>query len=88
MELREQGGTSQATPNSKRKATAETKNCSRLTILGALDGFIISPMKLKPKQVIALRCPTCGAAPGQKCELSTGLTRFEPHQARRLAAGE
>jgi hypothetical protein len=45
-------------------------------------------MKLKPKQAIALRCPTCGAAPGQKCELSTGLPRFEAHQARRLAAGE
>jgi hypothetical protein len=40
------------------------------------------------KQVIAVRCRTCGAAPGQKCELSIGLARLEPHQARRLAAGD
>ena len=45
-------------------------------------------MKPTPKQVIAVRRPTCGAAPGQKCELSIGLPRFEPHQARRLEAGD
>jgi len=32
--------------------------------------------------------PTCGAKPGQKCELSTGLPRTEPHRDRRLAAAE
>jgi hypothetical protein len=39
-------------------------------------------------QILAIRCPTCGAAPGEKCELTTGLPRFEPHQARRLDAAD
>ena len=30
--------------------------------------------------------PTCGAGPGEKCELSTGLPRTEPHRYRRLVA--
>jgi len=46
-------------------------------------------MSKKPttlKQVQAVRCPTCGAGAGEKCELSTGLPRFEPHRDRRLKA--
>ncbi len=39
-----------------------------------------------PKKVLAIRCPTCGAAPGEKCELSTGQPRPEPHQERQLIA--
>ena len=42
--------------------------------------------ELSPKQVLAVRCPTCGAAPGEKCELSTGLSRTNPHRDRRLEA--
>jgi len=38
------------------------------------------------KEVQAVRCPTCGAAPGEKCELTTGLFRTEPHRDRRLIA--
>ncbi|MFZ0807379.1 MAG: hypothetical protein WAN03_14380, partial [Candidatus Sulfotelmatobacter sp.] len=45
-------------------------------------------MKVKPKQALAVRCSTCGAQPGEKCELSTGLPRTEPHRDRRLAASE
>jgi len=45
-------------------------------------------MKVKPTQALAVRCPTCGAKPGEKCELSTGLPRTEPHRDRRLAASE
>jgi len=44
-------------------------------------------MKVKKptlKQVQAVRCPTCGAGPGEKCELSTGQPRTEPHRDRRL----
>ena len=43
-------------------------------------------MSKKPtlKQVQAVRCPTCGAGPGEKCELSTGQPRTEPHRDRRL----
>jgi hypothetical protein len=40
------------------------------------------------KQVEAVRCPTCGAGPGEKCELSTGQPRTEPHRDRRLIASD
>jgi hypothetical protein len=39
-----------------------------------------------PKRILAIRCPTCGAAPGEKCELGTGQPRTEPHIDRRLIA--
>jgi hypothetical protein len=45
-------------------------------------------MKAKKKQALSVRCPTCGAKPGEKCELSTGLPRTEPHRDRRLAGSE
>jgi hypothetical protein len=45
-------------------------------------------MKAKRKLTLAVRCPTCGAKRGEKCELSTGLPRTEPHRDRRLAAAE
>jgi hypothetical protein len=44
--------------------------------------------ELSPKQILALPCPTCGAAPGEKCELSTGQPRTEPHRDRRLIAAD
>jgi hypothetical protein len=45
-------------------------------------------MKVKQRLALAVRCPTCGAKPGEKCELSTGLPRTEPHRDRRLAGSE
>ena len=45
-------------------------------------------MKAKQKLAMAVRCPTCGAKPGEKCELSTGLPRTDPHRDRRLAGSE
>jgi hypothetical protein len=45
-------------------------------------------MRVPQKSVLAVRCPTCGAKPGEKCELSTGLPRTEPHRDRRLGAAE
>ena len=45
-------------------------------------------MKDKNKQALTVRCPTCGARPGQKCELSTGLPRTDPHRDRRLEASD
>ena len=33
-------------------------------------------------------CPTCGARPGEKCELNVGLTSIEPYTDRRLDASE
>ncbi len=41
---------------------------------------------LSPKQVLAVPCPTCGAKPGKKCELSAGQPRTDPHRDRRLIA--
>jgi hypothetical protein len=43
-------------------------------------------MKAEQEPALLVRCPTCGAKPREKCELSTGLPRIEPHPARRLAA--
>jgi hypothetical protein len=45
-------------------------------------------MKVTEKQALAVRCPTCGAKPGEKCELATGQPRTEPHRDRCLAASE
>jgi hypothetical protein len=45
-------------------------------------------MRVTEKQALSVRCPTCGAKPGEKCELSTGQPRTEPHRDRRLAASE
>jgi hypothetical protein len=42
--------------------------------------------ELSPKMILAIRCPTCGAAPGEKCELSTGQPRNNPHIDRRWVA--
>jgi hypothetical protein len=42
--------------------------------------------ELSLKQVLAVRCPTCGAGPGEKCELNTGQPRNNPHLDRRLIA--
>jgi hypothetical protein len=33
--------------------------------------------ELGPEQILAARCPTCGAEPGTKCEMSTGQPRIE-----------
>jgi hypothetical protein len=40
------------------------------------------------EQVLSVRCPTCTAAPGEQCELSTDLPRNEPHRDRRLNAAD
>lgn len=50
----------------------------------------LSAMKkeLSSKQILALPCPTCGAAPGEKCELGSGQPRTEPHRDRRLIAAD
>jgi len=45
-------------------------------------------MPTKKEQALKVRCPTCGAKPGEKCELSTGLPRTDPHRNRRLVGLE
>src|SRR5713226_8627618 len=41
-------------------------------------------MRAKQKLAMEVRCPTCGAKPGEKCELSTGQPRNTPHRDRRF----
>jgi predicted amidophosphoribosyltransferase len=55
---------------------------------GARDPSILVAMSSKNEQALTVRCPTCGAKVGEKCELSTGLLRTEPHRDRRLASAE
>lgn len=65
------------------------RNCPRLTIhVTRVSGILSWPMKkeLSLKKALAVRCPTCGAAPGEKCELSTGQPRTDPHRDRRSIA--
>jgi len=38
------------------------------------------------EQIQAVPCPTCGAQPGEKCELNSGQARTAPHRDRRLTA--
>jgi hypothetical protein len=38
------------------------------------------------EKIQTIACPTCGAMPGEKCELHSGQPRTEPHRDRRLAA--
>ena len=40
------------------------------------------------KQVQAVQCPSCGAGPGEKCELSAGHPRTQSHRDRRLLAAD
>jgi hypothetical protein len=57
---------------------------------GGISGTILPAMKkpLSLKKIIAVRCPTCGAAPSEKCELTTGQPRTNPHRDRRVIAKE
>ena len=43
---------------------------------------------LTPKDVLAVCCPTCGAASGKPCELGGGGLRSTPHRDRELSAGD
>ena len=52
---------------------------------GALHNVIV---RVTEKQALAVWCPTCGAKPGEKCELSSGQPRTDPHRDRRLVASD
>jgi hypothetical protein len=54
--------------------------------------LFVMKKELSPKRIRAARCPTCGAAPGEKCELSTGVTadwlqQIEPNRTTTLGFG-
>ena len=44
--------------------------------------------RLGMEQIRAVRCTTCGAEAGEKCELNPGQPRTAPHRDRRLAAAD
>ena len=62
------------------------------SVLGYLPSHMIPAQRLlmrkelSSRKVLAFRCPTCGAAPVEKCELTSGRPRTEPHRDRRLIA--
>jgi hypothetical protein len=47
-------------------------------------------MKKEPsqKQILAVRCPTCGAASRERCELTSGQPRTDSHHERRSIAAD
>jgi hypothetical protein len=44
--------------------------------------------ELTRKQILSVRCPTCGVAVGKRCILIAGGTRNKRHRNRRLLAAE
>jgi hypothetical protein len=45
-------------------------------------------MKAKLELALTVRCPVCGAKPGEKSELGSGQPRTEPHRDRHLETAE
>ena len=77
--------------------TARTKPCGRIvngltsadqsrTVFVPFKWQNSAMGKAEVKEILAIRCPTCGTKPGEKCELSTGQPRKTPHRNRRLSA--
>jgi len=61
--------------------------CTLVTIDQYCQWAVLEYGVMKAEKVaLAVRCPTCGAKPREKCELNNGLPRTEPHPSRRLAA--
>jgi hypothetical protein len=53
-----------------------------------LNHVLVKTKDLTRKQILSVRCPTCGAATKEACKLHTGALRTEPHRDRKLAAAE
>jgi len=74
------------------KSHSLLNNCSDLIQIdhscALVLGHYLDMKKPSPKQILAVHCPTCGAAPGEKCKLTTGQPRTEPHRDRRLTAAD
>lgn len=49
---------------------------------------VMKTKELTPEQILSVRCLTCGAAPGEVCELNSGAPRTEPHRDRKLSAAD
>jgi hypothetical protein len=72
----------QGVPHRFRKLSQIDHQCNA----GLKHSVFAMKKELSPKQMLSIRCPTCGAAPGEKCELSTGQPRTDPHRDRRVIA--
>jgi len=55
-------------------------------------GALLHPVSVKKhlnaKQISSVPCPTCGVAPGMRCQLFSGALRRQPHVDRRFVAIE
>jgi hypothetical protein len=69
----------------QRKWSCKLVKIDQRTVLAAVQN---AAMKAKKDLALAIRCPTCGAKPGERCELSTGQPRSAPHRDRRLEASD
>ena len=49
---------------------------------------VMKTKELTSKQILSVRCPTCGAATGEVCELNSGAPRTEAHRDRKLSAAD
>jgi hypothetical protein len=49
-------------------------------------GAIMKGNEPTAQQILAIKCPNCGAKPDEKCRLGGGQARNIPHRDRRLAA--
>jgi hypothetical protein len=88
--LREEFAEESRSPGRLHTVESQGTPCAMVTIdqIPAKDWLHYLAMKVTEKQALAVRCPTCRAKPGEKCELSTGLPRTEPHRDRRLVASD
>jgi hypothetical protein len=60
----------------------------QICAVGLLQHLQMKIKDLTVKQLHSVRCPTCAAAVGRRCELSTGQPRREPHTDRKQSAAE
>jgi len=79
------GGTSEALGLAN---VLKMSNIEHLSCWGSLHYIAVKTKELTRKQILAVPCPTCGAAAEEACELHTGALRTEPHRDRKLSAAE
>jgi len=48
----------------------------------------VKTKELARKQILAVRCITCGADKNKPCELASGKRRTNPHRERQWAAAD
>jgi hypothetical protein len=76
-------GLERAAPPELFRVLSKSKQFSRTH--GAI---LLAMRKTSAKRILAIPCPTCGAKPGEQCELHSGQPRNAPHRDRRLTAKE